>query len=317
MKTPVVIVFTALFFALPGCGGGSGAQPFVTQENPPPETPPPETPPPENPPPENPPPPAESNINFDKACAAIVAPGQGAEHNNSPAPGPAVDMSPGGFYTGNFIECGTIVPKVFHVIVSEDGKFRTYLYATGVEPENLLTCPMQTEGASFQCFGRWSNAPGVYSDLWLEGVISERDTIKGRWGNAWGSYGFFELSYTGNNYEWPTGMTAYQIEPELRGRNWRNDAQITWTVAPDGQFNGMDSTGCNYAGHVVNRNPQYILVETDFTVTDCAESGNYSGFATWYVWDMLAGHIPVLTFQVDDGEGRILEFNLSNGSWNP
>jgi hypothetical protein len=169
LKRYVAIVSTGLLLALVGCGGGGGgAAPLATQESPPPESP--QTP---------------ATATFD--C-----------NSNAPVKGLELDVSPDGVFTGTFVDCATGVHTPVSAMVSEDGTFNIVSLGSPFEETvivNLLTGSLQTDGDSFQGSGRWFTAPGVSASFWLDGVIEERTSIEGRWGNEWGGYGFFNLYY--------------------------------------------------------------------------------------------------------------------------
>ncbi len=304
MKNFVALVCTELLLVITGCGGGGGggAQPLAAQERPPPE----------NPPPASPPPylyidPAEAAIE----CANIIGPAQGSAISNNLVERSEVAVSPGRIYSGIFYDCTNWGAIHVDATVSEHGVFHIHSYLNSVQLLNLLSGSLQTDGDSFQGSGRWfSLYDGVSAGLWLDGVVDERKNLAGHWGNEWGHFGLFKLAYDSYDNKWPPGASPIEIKREMSGMYWGSDVQMTWTVETDGQFNGGDTTGCEYAGQFAPGDPRYNLVEVEFTVTGCAVAGRYSGFGRWH-WGDDSGGPPALYFKVDDGEEGILTFLLS------
>ena len=284
MKRFIAHACTGLLLALMGCGGGGGGggtEPLAPQEIPPPAPP---------------PPPTEAAFN----C-----------NSSDPVKGSDIAVSPGGFFTGTFVDCATGVHTQVQATINEDGVFLIKSYDEAYKIDLLLTGSLQTDGDSFQGSARWFTEPGVSSGLWIDGLIAQRKSVEGRWGNEWGGYGYFTLSadeYLVQTYEW---MAPFPTHSVLKGRRYEMDPGaadplVTWNIDAEGQISGSDETGCIYAGRGVQSDPRFNLSEVVFTVTDCALAGSYSGFASWAQGDWE----PVWLVDAYDSEGTSLILGL-------
>ena len=87
-------------------------------------------------------------------------------------------------------------------------------------------------------------------------------------------------------------------------------AQVTWTVTETGSLEGMDTTGCVYAGEVANIHPDYNLYDVQVAINGCAIAGDYQGL----LYRTTGGNFgdPYLIVSLDDGQETALNLALAD-----
>jgi hypothetical protein len=278
MKEFIALVCIGLLLALMGCGGGGGGG-ATTGPEPAPVIIEPEQP-------AIPPPLSVFDCNSD-------GPVQGSE----------VATLPGGIFRGTLFDCTTDTAEYVYAVVNDQGDFSIVSSAGLGETVKQLTGSLHTDGDVFHGSGDLYTGPNNSSPLWIDGYITERRSLDGRWGSESGSYGFFQVS---------SSSEAWSFEPPLNTplMGWRGDngTSVTWTFEADGHVSAADTTGCAYAGQMTKLTlPQFNVFEIELMLSGCALAGIYSGLAAASSgWD-----VPfVLEISVDDGAGRALSISV-------
>lgn len=73
----------------------------------------------------------------------------------------------------------------------------------------------------------------------------------------------------------------------------------SWTIEPDGRFNGQDDRGCLQSGQFSLVDDRYSIVSVQLTVMACEFGGSYSGLAQ--LEDLVDWWDTGITVSVDDG----------------
>lgn len=209
-----------------------------------------------------------------------------------------VDALAGGVWTGDLFNCARhITYEGITALVSEDGRFRII-----GDNGHLLSGVLQTDGDTFRGDGRDFAPAGVEyfsgptTHLFLDGSVQERSLLVGRWGTEWGDYGYFTFNYQQEWYE--TRVTLDDLAgvwPTYYGES----IEGTWTVEPDGRFNGQDRDGCLHSGEFSVIDERYSIVSIELAITGCSLAGSWSGLANrtkpadWWEWS--------IDVSVDDG----------------
>lgn len=218
-----------------------------------------------------------------------------------------IDAVPGGHWSGTLVNCTNDTYHPANVLVTEDG----YFWMLGPNGQ-LLSGTLDTfgdaligTGIDFASAGT-DYASGGSTSLWIDGLVAERNSLQGRWGTEWGSYGYFSFAYRDTYHVTPSSLEqlagvweTWYISSGLEGG--------AWTIEADGQFRGGDAGGCVHSGQFDVIDDLYNLYAVDLTVTDCDREGIYSGIASreagdWWPW--------IITVAVDDGGERALQMNL-------
>jgi hypothetical protein len=182
-------------------------------------------------------------------------------------------------------------------MVSEDGRFRI-LGADG----HVLAGSLGTSGDLLSGSGIDFATPGVEylsgptTDLWIDGQVAERQSMKGRWGTEWGGYGFFTFDYAQELHQQPTSLTDLAGVWQSEVPNFGQTHIGAWTVEPDGRFSGQDNLGCLQSGQFSLIDDRFNIVAVQLDVAGCNLAGSYSGLAQLtHPWGKL------LNVFVDDG----------------
>ena len=221
-----------------------------------------------------------------------------------------IDALPGGFWIGSLVDCANNLQHDFvTAMISEDGRFRML-----ADNEHLLAGELQTAGDLFMGVGIDFAPAGVEyfsgptTNLFVEGLIAERQKLEGRWGTEWGHYGYFTFDYVQPSYERPTPLA------DLAGV-WLSSATVmgmpvagAWTIESDGRLNGQDERGCLYSGQFSLIDDRYSIVSAQVTVTACGFAGSYSGLAQRE--DLVDWWEKAITVSIDDG-ARALRVGLA------
>lgn len=213
-----------------------------------------------------------------------------------------VDALPGGLWSGSLINCVTAARSDYALAwVTEDGRFRIF------GPDRLLLSgQLATDGDTFNGDGREFAFSGPVdqsgTSLVTSGSIAERANLNGRWSTDTGFNGVFALHYDPGYHLFPS---SFDELPGARS-TWILNSNVvgTWTIEPDGHFNGQDEIGCAQSGHFALIDARYNLYELEYTVVGCAEAGFYSGLAT-VGRDGLSGD-RLLDISVDDGNQQAM-----------
>jgi hypothetical protein len=222
-----------------------------------------------------------------------------------------LDALPGGVWQGSLVDCeNNVEHDGVTAMISEDGRFRII-----AENEHLLAGELQTTRDLFRGWGIDFAAAGVEyfsgptTNLFVEGLVAERQSLAGRWGTEWGFYGYFTFDYVQQTYERPTSFT------DLAGV-WPTYATFSgvpvegsWTIEEDGRFNGQDDRGCLQSGQFSLIDNRYSIVSVQLTVMACELAGSYSGLAQ--LEDLVDWGDTAITVSVDDG-ARALRIVLLN-----
>ena len=210
-----------------------------------------------------------------------------------------IDALPGGVWYGFLFDCARHNKyEGLTALVSEDGRFRI-IGETG----HLLRGTLQTDGDTFRGNGSDFAPAGVeyYSgpttDLFIEGSVRERKSFDGRWGTEWGHFGYFSFEYLEDTYNRSTTLEDLAgVWPVYYGES----IEGSWTVEPDGRFNGQSQDGCLQSGEFSLVDERYSIVSVEVAITGCSLSGSYSGLANrvklndWWEW--------AIDVSVDDGK---------------
>ena len=211
------------------------------------------------------------------------------------------DALPGGTWHGSLVDCeNNVQHDGVTAMISEDGRFRIV-----AENGHLLAGELQTTRDLFRGSGidfapagtEYFSGPTTY--LFVEGLVAERQSLTGRWGTEWGSYGYFTLDYVQQIYERPTPLA------DLAGV-WSSYATLSqapvegsWTIEADGRFSGQDTLGCLASGQFSLIDDRYSIVSVQLTVMACEFAGSYSGFAQ--LEDLVDWRDTAITVSVDNG----------------
>ncbi len=140
---------------------------------------------------------------------------------------------------------------------------------------------------------------GPTTNLFVEGLIAERQSIEGRWGTEWGSYGYFTLEYVQQSYERATPLAelagAWPSYMNYLGK----PVEGVWTIEADGQFSGQDEMGCLQTGQFSIIDERYSIVAVQLTLMGCELVGSYSGLAQ--LEDLVDWWDKGITVSVNDG----------------
>ena len=229
---------------------------------------------------------------------------------------PDVDLLPGGYWTGQFLDETQDVQGYIAAMVSEDGRFQ--LQAFRFNDNNLcynweaaLAGDMTTDGNTLDGGGRLiAVSPTLVdgtraADLHIEGWLEERSSMIGKWSAASGDAGCYELSYYDYVYDAPSALA--NVVGNWSGHGSNPGAGLH--VATDGALNGSDGYGCNLSGYLGLIDDRYSLYEFDADVTSCLQAGHYAGLA-WQGpgWD--SGEFWLQIRANDDA--RVLALNFTN-----
>lgn len=217
---------------------------------------------------------------------------------------------PGGIWLGSLVDCAYNVQyDEVIAMVSEDGRFRVL----GAN-EHLLAGALQTEGNLFRGDGI-DFAPtgleyfsGPSTSLFVEGTIAEGETLQGRWGTEWGSYGYFDFVYVQQSYERTTMLADLSGAWSLAVNYSAMPHQGIWTIEPDGRFDGQDDAGCLQSGQFSLIDDRYSIFAVEFDVTGCDRAGSYSGLALYE--DLVDWWEKSITVSADNGT-RALRMGLA------
>jgi hypothetical protein len=212
-----------------------------------------------------------------------------------------LDALPGGVWQGSLVDCeNNVQHDGVTAMISEDGRFRI-----NAENGHLLAGELQTTRDLFRGSGIDFAAAGVEyfsgptTNLFVEGLVAERQSLAGRWGTEWGFYGYFTFDYVQQAYERPTSLAdlagVWPSYATLSGV----PAEGSWTIEADGRFNGQDDRGCLQSGQFSLIDDRYSIVSVQLTVIACEFAGNYSGLAQ--LEDLVDWWDTAITVSVDDG----------------
>ena len=228
-----------------------------------------------------------------------LSPKQQANCNKLTFPGTSnTDALPGGIWYGLLLDCGAGIAYDYALaLVGDDGTFRIL-----GENGHLLTGTLSTSGDTFRGTGVDFAATGTEyfsgstTNMFVEGVIAERQTLEGRWGTEWGSYGYFSFEFNPHAYFEPTSLKDLAAEWSTYTTE---GVEGTWTVEADGRFSGEDQQGCLQTGQFSLIDSRFSLMAVEVTVTACGLAGRYSGLA--FYQDLIDWWDAGITISIDDG----------------
>jgi hypothetical protein len=216
-----------------------------------------------------------------------------------------IDALPGGIWHGELVYCDDS-PRFNFVtaLVTEDGLFRI-----DAGDHHLLSGSLRMDGDTFNGHGvDFAGAGTEYfsgptTSLFVQGSVKERSELDGRWGTEWGSFGYFSFYYGEDAYEKPSTLEALAgVWPSIYNDyiNPIDSVDGTWTIEPDGQFNGQDEKGCLHSGQFALIDDRFSLLEVELTILGCDLAGYYTGLA--YREELVDWWDKAITLSVDDGQ---------------
>jgi len=185
-------------------------------------------------------------------------------------------------------------------MISEDGRFRII-----AEDGHLLTGVLQTTRDLFEGSGiDFAPAGAEYvfgptTNLFVAGLVAERQTLEGRWGTEWGPWGYFTFDYMQQTYERATSLADLAGVWSSYASYAGNPAEGVWTIENDGRFSGQDNLGCLQSGQFSLVDDRYNIVSVQLTVSACEFAGTYSGLAD--LEDLADWWESLITVSVDNG----------------
>jgi hypothetical protein len=213
-----------------------------------------------------------------------------------------VDALPGGIWTGELIDCADNTQSEYvKAMITEDGRF--HIVAGG---GRLLTGTLGTTGNLLDGHGVEYGAHGTEffsgptTGLFVQGSVLERQTLEGRWGTEWGSYGHFSFDYSRQTYERVTPLADLAGVWSGFSVHRREDVEGVWTVENDGRLAGQDEAGCLYSGQFSLIDERFNIVAVDISLAGCEGAGTYSGLA--YREDLQEWYEKAIEVSVDDGK---------------
>lgn len=213
-----------------------------------------------------------------------------------------VDVLPGGIWLGSLFDCDANVRYDYvPALVSEDGRFRVFL-----DDGHTLAGTLGTRGNVFDGGGiDFAGAGKEYfsgptTHLWVQGTMTERQAMEGRWGTEWGSYGYFRFAYQPQAYESGSSFDALVGVWPLVWRYLDQTSDGVWTIEPDGRFSGQDESGCLQEGRFSMIDDRYSLLAVELTISGCFLSGSYTGLA--YREELVDWWEAGITVSIDNGE---------------
>ena len=237
--------------------------------------------------------------------AAPVSPAQPTQGINCGTetftPTARFDALPGGIWQGSLVDCeNNVQHDGVTAMISEDGRFRII-----AENEHLLAGELQTTRDLFRGWGIDFAPAGVEyfsgptTNLFVEGLVAERQSLTGRWGTDWGFYGYFTFDYVQQAYERPTSLADLAGVRSSYATLSGAPVEGSWTIEADGRFNGQDNRGCLQSGQFSLIDDRYSIVSVQLTVMACELAGSYGGLAQ--LEDLVDWWDTAITVSVDDG----------------
>lgn len=202
--------------------------------------------------------------------------GGGSNPVSLPMP-PAPVEKFGGFFFGEMTIDQAQGSEECAALVTEDGQFRFLCVFTDLQLAGMASRDMNVLSGTGLAYSTLGFLDGTtVSDLSLEAVLVQGNSLAGTWTTAAGDSGSFDMLYDAE-YDKDSSLTllagVWQSTDEFGNPN------ASFTIDGLGAFTAANDSGCTSSGSFLVLDSRYNLYQMNSTIMGCPIEGDYSGLA--------------------------------------